>query len=60
MSWVIELACLYAPIISKSVLGVSLLCSTGKFRLVFDDDYVIVINKHSKTQYKARWLQTTV
>jgi len=49
----IELNCLYASNISKSVLGVSVLCSTGKFKLVFDDDYVIVINKHSKTQYKA-------
>jgi hypothetical protein len=51
----IELTCLYASNISKSVLGVSVLCSTGKFKLVFDDDYVIVINKHSKTQYKAKW-----
>ena len=32
----VELRCLYAPNISKSVLGVSVLCSTGKFKLVFD------------------------
>jgi len=32
----VELRCLYAPNISKSVLGVSVLCNTGKFKLVFD------------------------
>jgi hypothetical protein len=51
----VELRCLYAPNITKSILSVSVLCSTGKFKLVFDDDYVIVINKHSKIQYKAQF-----
>ena len=50
-----ELRCVYAPQISKSVLGVSVLCSTGKFKLVFDDDYVIVINKRTKATYKAKY-----
>jgi hypothetical protein len=48
-----ELHCVYAPQISKSVLGVSVLCSTGKFKLVFDDNYVIVINKRTKVSYKG-------
>jgi hypothetical protein len=51
----VELRCLYAPNITKSVLSVSILCSTSIFKLVFDDDYVIVINKHSKIQYKAQF-----
>jgi hypothetical protein len=43
----VEIRCMYAPNITKSVLSVSILCSTSKFKLVFDDDYVIVINKYA-------------
>jgi len=43
--------------ISKSILGVSVLCRTSKFKLVFDEGFVIAINskQHSKTQYKAKF-----
>ena len=50
-----EIRCIYVPNISKSVLSVSALCSTRRFKFVFDDDYVIVINKNTKIVYKAKY-----